>query len=119
MSESGRKRETRGQCDAETRRVSRLQRRLVALTRDDRGHSLESILEGHLERVLAVDRELDALAARTAVLETNGRRALQRFQSAGDERSVPLFEVAQLALGVSRRGVGRCHAWRSAPPCWR
>ena len=61
------------------RRVSRLQRRLGALTRDDRGHSLESILEGHLERVLAVDRELDDLAARTKLLETNGRRALQRF----------------------------------------
>jgi hypothetical protein len=61
------------------RRVSRLQKRLAALTRDERGHSLESILEGHLERVLSVDREVDALAVRTAALETNGRRALQRF----------------------------------------
>ena len=80
------------------RRVSRLQRRLDALTRDDRGHSLQSILEGHLERVLAVDRELDELAARTAVLETTGRRALQRvglvrynpFEETGGNQSFAL-----------------------------
>jgi len=80
------------------RRVGRLQRRLAALTRDDRGHSLESILEGHLERVLAVDRELDSLAERTAVLETAGRRALQRvglvrynpFEETGGNQSFAL-----------------------------
>jgi len=80
------------------RRVSRLQRRLDALTRDDRGHSLQSILEGHLERVLAVDREVDSLAARTAALETTGRRALQRvglvrynpFEETGGNQSFAL-----------------------------
>ena len=80
------------------RRVSRLQRRISALTRDDGGRSLEQILEGHLDRVLAVDRDLDYLAERTAVLEVASRRALQRvglvrynpFEETGGNQSFAL-----------------------------
>ena len=72
------------------RRVRRLDRRLIALTRGGEGHSLESILEGHLDRVLAVDREVSGLLARTSALETAGRRA---FQRAGLVRYNPFEET--------------------------
>jgi hypothetical protein len=80
------------------RRVGRLQKRLSALTRDEHGRSFEAILEGHLDRVLAVDRELDDLTSRTAALEKTGRRALQRvglvrynpFEETGGNQSFAL-----------------------------
>lgn len=61
------------------RRTSRLDRRLAGLTRGAEGRSLEAILDAHLDKVFAVSRELDELAARSAVLEATQRRAFQRI----------------------------------------
>ena len=61
------------------RRTSRLDRRLRGLTRGGDGQSLEAILDAHLDKVYAVARDLDDLAARSAVLEATQRRALQRI----------------------------------------
>jgi Protein of unknown function (DUF4446) len=72
------------------RRVRRLERRLDGITRDADGRSLEGILEAHLDRVLAVDREVDQLAVRTTMLEAAGRRA---FQRAGLVRFNPFEET--------------------------
>jgi hypothetical protein len=80
------------------RRVRRLERRLDGLTRSAEGWSLEAVLEGHLDRVLAVDREVDLLAARTAILEAAGKRAFQRaalvrfnpFEETGGNQSFAL-----------------------------
>jgi hypothetical protein len=49
------------------------------VTRGAEGRSLEAILDAHLDKVFAVARELDELSARSAVLEANGRRAIQRM----------------------------------------
>jgi hypothetical protein len=80
------------------RRVRRFERRLDGITRSAEGWSLEAILEGHLDRVLAVDREVDQLAARTALLEAAGKRAFQRaalvrfnpFEETGGNQSFAL-----------------------------
>lgn len=61
------------------RRLARLEARVVALTRGADGHSLEAVIGAHLETVDSVARELDSLAARTAMLEASGRRAFQRL----------------------------------------
>ncbi len=61
----------------QARRISRLSRRLDAITRGDDGQSLHGILESHLDRVSEVSRGLDELEARMALLEGQGRRALQ------------------------------------------
>lgn len=63
----------------QTRRLGRLRRRVDALTRTDAGRSLEATLDAHLDKVMEVARELDELAARSAVLEANVRRAFQRI----------------------------------------
>jgi uncharacterized protein DUF4446 len=62
----------------EARRIRRLQERLEGLTRGVSGRSIEAILEAHLEKVFQVARELDELSARSAILEGNYRRAIQR-----------------------------------------
>jgi hypothetical protein len=80
------------------RRVRRLERRLNGITRSAEGWSLEAILEGHLDRVLAVGRDVGQLAARTAVLEAAGKRAFQRaalvrfnpFEDTGGNQSFAL-----------------------------
>jgi hypothetical protein len=80
------------------RRTSRLDRRLRGLTRGEDGRSLEAILDAHLDRVDAVARELDELAARSAVLESTQRRAVQRvglvrfnpFEDTGGNQSFAL-----------------------------
>ena len=61
------------------RRTSRLDRRLQGLTRGAEGQSLEAILDAHLDKVYAVARDVDELAARSAVLESTQRRTLQRI----------------------------------------
>ena len=61
------------------RRIARLQERLEGLTRGASGRSMEAILEAHLEKVFQVARELDELSARSAILEGNARRAIQRI----------------------------------------
>ena len=63
----------------EARRIARLQERLEGLTRGASGRSIEAILEAHLEKVFQVARELDELSARSAILEGNSRRAIQRI----------------------------------------
>lgn len=63
----------------EARRIARLQERLEGLTRGASGRSIEAILAAHLEKVFQVARELDELSARSAILEGNSRRAIQRI----------------------------------------
>jgi hypothetical protein len=53
----------------EVRRIGRLEEQIEGLTRGASGRSIEAILEAHLEKVFQVERELDELAARTAILE--------------------------------------------------
>jgi hypothetical protein len=62
----------------QARRLSRFRRRLDSLTRGVEGRSIEAVLDAHLDKVLAVERELDDLSARSVVLESDSRRAIQR-----------------------------------------
>jgi Protein of unknown function (DUF4446) len=83
---------------AQTRRQSRMRRRLDSLTRGVEGRSIEAVLDAHLDKVLAVARELDDLAARSAVLEADSRRSIQRvglvrfnpFEDTGGNQSFAL-----------------------------
>ena len=82
----------------QARRIRRLARRLDRLTRDAQGRSLEAILDAHLDKVYAVAAELDELSARSAIVESNGRRAIQRvglvrynpFEETGGNQSFAL-----------------------------
>jgi hypothetical protein len=82
----------------QARRQSRLRRKLDGLTRGADGRSLEALLDAHLSKVFAVARELDDLAARSAVLEAGARRAIQRvglvrynpFEETGGNQSFAL-----------------------------
>ena len=73
-------------------------RRFAGLTRGADGESLEAILDAHLDKVYAVAREVDDLAARSAVLEATQRRAFQRvglvrfnpFEDTGGNQSFAL-----------------------------
>ena len=85
----------------QARRLGRLRRRIEGLTRGSEGRSLEAVLEGHLEKVFKVERELDELAARQAVVESGGRRAFQqvgivRFNPFEDTGGNQSFAVALL-----------------------
>jgi len=68
------------------------------LTRGSDGRSLDAVLDAHLDKVLAVGRELDELSARAAILEAAGRRAIQRvglvrfnpFEDTGGNQSFAL-----------------------------
>jgi uncharacterized protein DUF4446 len=83
---------------AQARGLRRLGRRLDGLTRNSDGRSLEAVLDAHLDKVYAVAGELDDLAARSAILESNGRRAIQRvalvrfnpFEETGGNQSFAL-----------------------------
>jgi len=72
------------------RRTRRLDARLRGITRGSEGRSLEAILDAHLEKVFAVGRELDEVAARTAILEAAQPRA---FQHVGLIRYNPFEET--------------------------
>jgi Protein of unknown function (DUF4446) len=61
------------------RRAARLDHRLAELTRGSDGNSLEAVLDAHLDKVYAVARDLDGLAARTASLEWAQPQAFQRI----------------------------------------
>ena len=82
----------------QARRIGRLGRRLDGLTRGSDGKTIETILSSHLDRVYAVARELDELSARSAVLEADGRKAIQRvglvrfnpFEDTGGNQSFAL-----------------------------
>ena len=68
------------------------------MTRGAEGRSIEAVLDAHLDKVLAVGRELDDLSARSAVLEANARKAVQRvglvrfnpFEETGGNQSFAL-----------------------------
>jgi len=80
------------------RRTRGIDRRLHGLTRGAEGDNLEAVLDAHLDKVFAVARELDELAARMAVLEAAQRRAFQRvglirynpFEETGGNQSFAL-----------------------------
>ena len=60
------------------RRVAEVSRRLDGLTRGSDERSLEAILESHLGRVHQVVRDVEKVAARTAILERDSQRAFAR-----------------------------------------
>ena len=99
----------------QARRLRRLGRRLDGLTRGSGERSLEAILDAHLDKVYAVAAELDDLAGRSAVLETNGRRAIQRvglvrfnpFEDTGGNQS---FSLALTDAGGDGFVVSSLHA---------
>ncbi|HEY8635646.1 MAG TPA: DUF4446 family protein [Candidatus Limnocylindrales bacterium] len=80
------------------RRTRRTDSRLRGLTRGAEGSSLEAVLDAHLDKVYDVSRELDELAARTAILEGAQRKAFQRvglvrynpFEETGGNQSFAL-----------------------------
>ena len=80
------------------RQTGRLRRRLDALTRGEEGRSLDEVLDAHLDKLFAVVRDVDELAARSAVVEAAGRRAIQRvglvrfnpFEDTGGNQSFAL-----------------------------
>jgi hypothetical protein len=61
------------------RRTSAFERRFMSLTRGSEGKSLEAVLDAHLDKVYSVAREVDELAARSAVMEQVQRHAFQRI----------------------------------------
>ncbi len=82
----------------QARRMGRLRQRLEGLVRGAEGTSLDAILATHFDKVDAVARELDELSARSAILESSGRRAIQRvgivrfnpFEDTGGNQSFAL-----------------------------
>jgi hypothetical protein len=80
------------------RQTGKLRRRLDALTRGEDGRSLDAVLDAHLDKLFAVAGDVDELAARTAVVEAAGRRAIQRvglvrfnpFEDTGGNQSFAL-----------------------------
>jgi hypothetical protein len=100
---------------AQARRLRRLGRRLDGITRNSDGRSLEAVLDAHLDKVYAVARELDELSARSAVLEANGRRSIQRvglvrfnpFEDTGGNQS---FALAMTDIGGDGFVVSSLHS---------
>lgn len=83
------------------RRSRALRRRLESLTQGSDASSLEEVLGGHMERVRAVVRDVDTVAARTAMLERDfqnafGRVGLVRFNPFEDTGGNQSFALALL-----------------------
>jgi hypothetical protein len=80
------------------RRTSRLKGRLDRLTRGEEGDSIEDVIDAHLDRVQALGRGMDDLAARTRALEAASLRAFQQvglvrynpFEDTGGNQSFAL-----------------------------
>jgi hypothetical protein len=97
------------------RRTSRLDQRLGGLTRGAEGQSLEAILDAHLGTVHDVERQVDALTVRAAVLEAVQRKAVQRiglvrfnpFEDTGGNQS---FALALLDMNGDGLIVSSLHA---------
>lgn len=97
----------------QARRVSRLSRRLDAVTRGEDGTNLQGVLETHLDRVSSMGREVDELAARMAMLEGRGRRAFQgvglvrynAFEETGGNQSFALAVLDADAEGFVLSGL--------------
>lgn len=95
----------------QARRLGRLRRRLDGLTRGADGESLDQVLHAHLDKVYGVARELDELAARSAVVEAAVRRSIQRiglvrfnpFEDTGGNQSfaVALLDASGTGVVVS------------------
>jgi hypothetical protein len=89
------------------RRTSATEERLAGLTRGESGQSLEGILQSHLARVDAMGREVDELAARSAITEAAQRRSFQRiglvrfnpFEDTGGNQSFALALLDQAGDG--------------------
>jgi hypothetical protein len=89
------------------RRTARLDRRLQSLTRGEDGTSLEAILGSHLERVYALNADVERLTTRTTTLEQVQRTAFQRvglvrfnpFEDTGGNQSFALALLDQNADG--------------------
>lgn len=97
------------------RRTSRLDRRLRGLTRGEDGRSLEAMLDAHLDKVYAVAREVDDLAARSAILEAVQRKAVQhvglvRFNPFEDTGGNQSFALAMLDANGDGFVVSSLHA---------
>jgi Protein of unknown function (DUF4446) len=109
------------------RRTSASERRFAGLTRGESGTSLEGILEAHLDKVYAVSRDMDELAARAAVVEAAQRRSFQRiglvrfnpFEDTGGNQSFALalldqagdgFVISSLHARASTRVYGKAVA---------
>lgn len=83
------------------RRTRSLSRRLVSLTAGSDGQSLEAVLGSHIERVRQVVRDVDAVAARAAIIERDirgsfGRVGLVRFNPFEDTGGNQSFALALL-----------------------
>jgi uncharacterized protein DUF4446 len=80
------------------RQTGRLRSRLDSLTRGADGRSLDSVLDAHLDKLYSMAGDVDDLAARSAMLEATGRRAIQRvglvrfnpFEDTGGNQSFAL-----------------------------
>jgi hypothetical protein len=89
------------------RRTKAFERRFAGLTRGESGTSIEGILEAHLDKVYAVARGMDELAARAAVVEAAQRRSFQRiglvrfnpFEDTGGNQSFALALLDQAGDG--------------------
>ena len=83
------------------RRVRRLGRRLEAITRDSDEQSIEGVLGSHLDEVRQAVHGVDAVSARTAVVERDlqgafGRVGLVRFNPFEDTGGNQSFALALL-----------------------
>ena len=83
------------------RRVRKLSRRLESLTQGSDEQSLEAVLGRSLERVQQAIKEVDVVAARTAVIERDlvssfGRLGLVRFNPFEDTGGNQSFALAML-----------------------
>jgi len=83
------------------RRVRQLSRRLESLTQGSDESSLEAVLGQHLDRVRQAIREVDEVAARTAVVERDlqsafGRIGLVRFNPFEETGGNQSFALAML-----------------------
>ena len=102
-------------CVILARRTRQLDGRLRGITRGAEGRSLEAVLDAHLEKVFAMARLLDDVAARTAVLEAAQRKAFQRvgivrynpFEETGGNQS---FALALLDAGGDGWVLSSLHA---------
>jgi hypothetical protein len=83
------------------RRTGRLGRRLESITSGSDGQSLEAVLGTHLERVRTVIQDVDAIGARTALIERDlkgsfGRAGLVRYNPFEDTGGNQSFALALL-----------------------
>lgn len=98
-----------------SRRAARLDARLDSLTRGVDGTDLGTVLERHLDTVMAVSRELETLGARTLSLEDRSRYAFQgiglvRFNPYEDTGGNQSFALALLDANADGIVVSSLHA---------